>query len=323
MTRAVEAIVKKLSGALTTQDDSLELQGMRSCLEAVHRHVDKALKVVVEEVTCEASRLRQEKAVVAKGTAVTLLSDKEWVALAKEATPSSDTFTPPVAGSVSYELQQLFWSLWKQAPVEGVVIDHGVVSCDSSCNLGPGEWTGPADVLDIVNDLRKTLAHRAPVKTPGFTFKTTADKVWLSYWPSAEESGSSTPSCVDAPLLLTSSLDEPRVAEATNSAETPFGCDHCDCRFATIGSLKTHRRTHNILGCDLGTLILRNHTDIFGCDQCDRRFATVDSLETHRRAHHTGSFACDRCSFTCATLDLITRHKGNRLVHCLPSLPPY
>lgn len=82
-----------------------------------------------------------------------------------------------------------------------------------------------------------------------------------------------------------------------HTGERPYACEYCPMRFAALGTLKNHRRTHT------GKLFARNihqkkmseiHFDFcffflgdkpFPCKFCNRKFSQKSDCVTHVRTH--------------------------------------
>lgn len=201
------SVSQKASGALTNKANAAELLELRKEFFAKCVATDKAMGVTHDRVLERATEIRVAKATVPRDAKIVLLSDKEWVAVATATAPPNNKFYPPTAGTMDYEIQQLFWSLYKQFPLEGIEVDP---SASTTWGLAPfPEWTANAEPmpgLDIVNEGRKWLATISP-KINGFKFETAGGKirvalsmpnVYTSRWRCILEDGIG--NCADVPV---------------------------------------------------------------------------------------------------------------------------
>ncbi len=100
----------------------------------------------------------------------------------------------------------------------------------------------------------------------------------------------------------------------THTKEKWFKCDECGIRFASPGSLSTHKfslhskmpKKHNCSVCKKKfrtpgqlNVHLKIHSNVkpFACQECPMRFVSSTGLKAHMQRHYSSSkpHACDKC----------------------------
>ena len=171
LTFALELMSKKVNGPLTIEEDVAELTGMQMTVRDKLMSFECSLEASSRELNNVFLSVR-----VPDDAKIELLADMEWVLVARAAACPKEAFSPPKAGTVDYQLQQLFWSLYQQYPIEGLVLhdtSECVIDADLVCTLPlPSDPLSLFDVktrvsqMRIVNRARTHLA-RYPKKVRG------------------------------------------------------------------------------------------------------------------------------------------------------------
>lgn len=96
--------------------------------------------------------------------------------------------------------------------------------------------------------------------------------------------------------------------------QRPFSCDKCERKFALVGALKNHQRSHKRANKVKGK-------QSFICDECGKIFTRIHQLKTHQLLH-SGSkpYACKECGKTFTQVGNLrshqTIHTGERPFTC-------
>ncbi|KAG4076660.1 hypothetical protein HA402_001947 [Bradysia odoriphaga] len=109
-------------------------------------------------------------------------------------------------------------------------------------------------------------------------------------------------------------------------SDLTFSCEKCERKFALVGALKNHQRSHkerekSSLICDQcgksftkrRNLVVhqRIHFDVkpYACDLCDKRFTQFSNLRSHKRMHSGEKpFTCDVCSRSFSQQNTLKKH---------------
>ena len=100
---------------------------------------------------------REQSAVTEAQLASTkLLSDAEWTSKrSKYLNGLSDVLGAPVAGTLDYQVQQLFWTLWDAYPIDGLVLlDNATQEATWDVNVEKRVSVSGLSPLALVNEIR-------------------------------------------------------------------------------------------------------------------------------------------------------------------------